>query len=73
MWSGGEDGEALCGECGSLRETRERYGVDADVGVEEVLLFEGRSGERVERYTRMLDEMWKERRRLMDLMGRAVP
>ena len=30
-------------EYGSLGEARERYGVDASVGVEETLLFEGRT------------------------------
>ena len=50
----------------------ERCGVNAGVRVEEALLFEGRSEERVERYTRMLVGMWKERRRLMDLVGGAV-
>ena len=47
----------------------ERCGVNAGVGVEEALLFEGRSDEGVERYMRMLDEMWKEMRRLTDLVG----
>ena len=59
-------------ECGSLRETRERCGVNAGVGVEEALLFEDRTEEGVERYTKMLDEMWKERRRLMVLVWGAV-
>ena len=81
-WKNQFSGEAvdclLCGAlCGGVwwseGDKRERYGVDADIGVEEVLLFEGRSEEGLERYTRMLDEMWKERRRLMDLMRRAVP
>ena len=56
-------------ECGGLRETRERCGVNAGVSVEQALLFEGRSEEGMERYTRMLDEMWKERRRLMGSGG----
>ena len=59
-------------ECGGLRETREMCGVNAGVGVGKALLFGGRSEEGVERYTKMLDEMWKERRRLMDLLGGAV-
>ena len=46
-------------DCGGLRETRERCGVNAGVCVEEALLFEGRTEEGVESYTRMLNEMWK--------------
>ena len=57
--------------CGDLRETREKCGVYAGAGVEEALLFEGRTEERVERYTKMLDEMWSERRMLMDLVDGA--
>ena len=60
-------------ECGGLRETIERCGVNAGVGVEEALLFQGRSEEGVERYTRMLDQMWRERRRLMYLVGERFP
>ena len=44
-------------ECGGLTETRERCRVGGGVSAEEALLFEGRTEERVERYTRMLDEM----------------
>ena len=33
---------------------------------EEVLLFEGRTEERLERYTKILMEMWTERRRLLE-------
>ena len=59
-------------ECGGLREARERCGIDSDVGVEEWLLFEGRTEEEgVERYTRVLDEMWRERGRLIELVERA--
>lgn len=38
-------------------EARERYGVDEAVGVEEALLFDGKTEEGVERYTRMPDGM----------------
>ena len=41
--------------------TRERHEVRGGVRVEEVLLFEGRTEERVERFTKMLEEMWAER------------
>ena len=58
-------------ECGSLKEARERCGVGAGVGVEEALLFEGRTEERVEIYMRMLDEMWRKKRKLMELGERA--
>ena len=53
-------------ECGGLRETREKCGVNAGVGAEAALLFERRTEEEVERYTKMLDEMWRERGRLME-------
>ena len=53
--------------CDGLRETRERCGVNAGVGVEEALLFEGRTKEGVGSYTKMLDGMWKGNRRLMEL------
>ena len=54
-------------ECGGLRESRERCGVNAGIGVEEALLFERRIEEGVKRYTMM----WRDRRRLMELMERA--
>ena len=53
-------------ECGGLRETTKRYGVGGGISAEEVLLFEGRTEERVERDKRMLDEMWTERERLIE-------
>ena len=41
------------------------------VGVEEALLFKKRTEEGVERYTRMIDERWRERMmRLIELGGR---
>ena len=49
-------------ECGGLREVR---GVNASVGVEEALLYQERTEEGVERYTKMLDEMLRERGRLI--------
>ena len=60
-------------ECGGLRETRERCGVNAGVGVEESLLFEGRTEEGVESYTRMMGEIWRERGRLVELVWRERP
>ena len=37
----------------------------------EILLFQGRTEERVERYTKIMDEMWTERVRLMELRERT--
>lgn len=39
--------------------------------MEEEQFFEGMTEERVERYTKMLDEMWMERERLVDLRERT--
>ena len=55
-------------ECVGLREARERCGIDACVGVEEELLFEGRTEKGVEGYTGMLYEILRERRSLMELV-----
>ena len=57
--------------CGGLTETRERCGVNAGVSIEEALLFEGKTEEEVESYTKMLDEIWRERKRLIELVERA--
>ena len=43
-----------------VAESRERCGVGGGIGVEEVLLLEGRTVEQVEKYRRMVDEMWRE-------------
>ena len=53
-------------ECGELREIRERYGVCGAKALEEVLLFERRGGEQVEQCKKMLEEMWKLRRRRIE-------
>ena len=53
-------------ECGELREIRERYGVCGAEALEEVLLFGGRSGEKVGQCKKMLEEMWKLRRRRIE-------
>lgn len=41
-------------------------GIGRVISVEELLLFEGKTEEVMERYTRMLNEMWTERMRLME-------
>ena len=53
-------------ECGELREIRERYGVCGAEALEEVLLFGGRGGEKVEQCRAMLEEMWKLRSRRIE-------
>lgn len=44
-------------KCGGMRVTREKYGVDGGVRVEEVLQFEEKTEEQVVRYTKMLKEI----------------
>ena len=53
-------------KCSGLRETIEK-GVEGDIGVEDVMLFEGGTRERVERYT----EMWMEIGRLVESSERT--
>ena len=53
-------------ECGELREIRERHGVCGAEALEEVLLYGGRSGEKVEQCKKKLVEMWKLRRRRIE-------
>ena len=53
-------------KCERIRTIRERHGVHGGVRVEEVLLFEGRTMEKVDGYTRILEEMWAERGRLIE-------
>ena len=76
-FSGGAVDCLLCGaevetvehfamKCEGIRMIRERHGVRGGVRVEEVLLFEGRTKEKVDGYTRMLEEMWAERERETD-------
>ena len=55
-------------EFGGLSRTRERYRIDENISVEEVLLSEGKTEERVKRYTKMLHEMWTERSRQTELI-----
>ena len=65
--SGGEETvQHFVIECGELREIWERYGVCGAEALEEVLLFGGRSGEKVEQCKKMLEEMWKLRRRRIE-------
>ena len=59
-------------KCEGIRMIRERHGVCGGVRVEEVLLFEGRTKEKVDGYTRMLEEMWAERERLIESRERNV-
>ena len=44
-------------KCVGIRMIRERHGVCGGVRVGEVLLFEGRTKKRVERFTKMLEDM----------------
>ena len=53
-------------KCERIRAIRERHGVRGGVRMEEVLLFEGRTVEKVDGYTKMLEEMWAERGRLVE-------
>ena len=47
-------------------------GIRGGVRVEEVLLFEGETKEKVDGYTRMLEEMWAERGRLIESRPRNI-
>ena len=53
-------------KCEGIRMIREQHGVCGGVRVDEVLLFEGRTKERVDGFTNMLKEMWTERGRLIE-------
>ena len=53
-------------KCEGIRKIRERHGVHRGVRVEELQLFEGRTKEKVDGYTKMLEEMWAERRILIE-------
>ena len=67
LCSGGEETvQHFVIECGELREIRERYGVCGAEALEEVLLFGGNGGEKVEQCKKMLEEMWKLRRRRIE-------
>ena len=58
-----------CEGIGTIQELR---GVRGGVRVEEVLLFEGRTKERVDGFTKMLEEIWAERGRLIKSRERNV-
>ena len=56
-------------ECVVLEGVREQFGVTLDGReevLEEILLFRGRTHEKVERSIALLEEMWRSRRREMD-------
>ena len=54
-------------ECRELQEIRRRYGVYGTEALEEVLLFMEKNEEKVDRCKKMLEEMWKMRRRIEQL------
>ena len=53
-------------ECVVLEGVREQFGVTREEVLEEILLFRGRTQEKVERSIALLEEMWRRRRREMD-------
>ena len=53
-------------ECMVLEGVREQFGVTREEVLEEILLFRGRTHEKVERRIILLEEMWRRRRREMD-------
>ena len=55
-----------------IRIIRERHGVCRGVRMEEVFLFEGRTEERVEIFTKILEEMWAVRGRLIESRAGSV-
>ena len=68
MWRRGENRESLCYfvmECHELQEIR-RYGVYGTEAWEEVLMFVKKSEEKVDRCMKMLEEMWRIRRRRIE-------
>ena len=54
---GGDSGAFCDGVRWTVGDYIERCGLGGGISVEEMLLFEGRTEERVERYTKMLEEM----------------
>ena len=68
----GAEVEHFVMKCEGIRTIPERHGVRGGVRVEEVLLFEGKTKEKVDRYTKMLVEMWAERERLIESGQRNV-
>ena len=53
-------------ECEALEGVRRRFGVGRGDPLEEVLPFGGRTGEEVERTTKMLEEMYGARRKKLE-------
>ena len=49
-----------------LEGVREQFGVTREEVLEEILLFRGRTREKVERSIALLEEMWRRRRKEMD-------
>ena len=54
-------------ECGELQEIRRQYGVYETEALEEVLMFMEKSEEKVNQFKKMLEEMWRMRRRVEQL------
>ena len=53
-------------ECHELQEIRRRYGVYGTEALEEVLMFMEKKEEKVSRCKKMLEEMWRVRRRRIE-------
>ena len=53
-------------ECRELQEIRRRYGVYGTEALEEVLLFMEKNDEKLDRCKKMLEEMWRKRRRRIE-------
>ena len=64
VWSCGGDSGAFVTECVVLEGVREQFEVTREEVLEEILLFRGRSHEKVERSIALLEEMWRRRREM---------
>ena len=53
-------------ECRELQEIRRQYGVYGTEALEEVLIFMEKNKEKVSRCKKMLEEMWRVRRRRIE-------
>ena len=53
-------------ECVVLKGVREQFGVTREEVLEEILLFRGRTREKVERSIALLEEIWRRRRKWTD-------
>ena len=53
-------------ECRELQEIRRRYGVCGTEALQEVLMFMEKGEEKVDRCKKMLEEMWRMRRRRIE-------